>query len=524
LAARLSTIGILVLASLALAAPAHATFPGANGKIAFVRYGPPGDHDIWVANADGTDQVNLTNTPEYEWSPNWSPDGTKIAFSITPSSSYGPFGQIWTMNADGSDRTMIPTGTASWAPAWSPDGTRIAFARADGAPRRSFAVMNPDGSNVQRLAFAPLYNGAAGDVPIRLEWSPAGDKLVFSAWCFSEAGAYDGSYVGTIEANVGTAITPLTNTVGCSNGQFTSNWDDNPSWSPDAQRIAFDRVDNSNGTGPNGIDSINPDGTGLTSINTTEWSPSWSPDGTKIAIRAPGVMNADGSGVTTIPGGGAYDPAWQPIPINSYPRPRGATPLRLSLVPASKPCTSPNSTHGAPLSFGSCAPPQLASGQLTTGTPDTNGLPVRMDAYLLLKVMPGNPSTPADEADVSITAHLNDVFNKDFSDYTGSLPANLPVRITDKDNTPSPGGPGAATTEPFAFAFQIPCTPDPDSRTGSDCTISTTADTLVPGAIKEGVRAIWQLGQVRVFDGGADGDGSTTADNTPFMDQGLFVP
>ncbi|PWU20204.1 MAG: hypothetical protein C5B48_12800, partial [Candidatus Rokuibacteriota bacterium] len=42
----------------------------------------------------------------------------------------------------------------------------------------------------------------------------------------------------------------------------------------------------------------------------------------------------------------------------SYPRPKGATPLRVPLVPAAKPCTSPNSTHGAPLAFGSCAPPQ----------------------------------------------------------------------------------------------------------------------------------------------------------------------
>jgi hypothetical protein len=141
-----------------------------------------------------------------------------------------------------------------------------------------------------------------------------------------------------------------------------------------------------------------------------------------------------------------------------------------------------------------------------------------------LQAIPGNPATPQNEADVKIEAHLNDVFNKDFTDYTGSLRAALPVRITDKDNTPSPGGPGAATTVPFQYGFDIPCTPDPATDTGSDCSISTTANTLVPGTIKESLRTIWQIGRVRVDDAGPDGNPDTTADNTVFAVQGVFVP
>ena len=53
--------------------------------------------------------------------------------------------------------------------------------------------------------------------------------------------------------------------------------------------------------------------------------------------------------------------------------------MRISLVPANRQCTSPNNAHGAPLSFGACSPPQLTSSQLTTGTPDSNGLPVRRE-------------------------------------------------------------------------------------------------------------------------------------------------
>ena len=45
----------------------------------------------------------------------------------------------------------------------------------------------------------------------------------------------------------------------------------------------------------------------------------------------------------------------------------------------------------------------------------------------------------------------------------------------------------------------------------------------MPGAVVEGKRAIWQIGQVQVYDGGSDGLVST-APNTLFATQGLFVP
>ena len=59
---------------------------------------------------------------------------------------------------------------------------------------------------------------------------------------------------------------------------------------------------------------------------------------------------------------------------------------------------------------------------------------------------------------------------------------------------------------------------------GSTCSVRTTANTLVPGAVQEGKRTIWALGQVKLYDGGADNDGSTTGDNALFEVQGLFFP
>jgi hypothetical protein len=52
----------------------------------------------------------------------------------------------------------------------------------------------------------------------------------------------------------------------------------------------------------------------------------------------------------------------------------------------------------------------------------------------------------------------------------------------------------------------------------------TTANALMPGLVTNGNRAIWELGQAQVYDGGADGNPDTTSDNTLYLDQGIFVP
>ena len=69
----------------------------------------------------------------------------------------------------------------------------------------------------------------------------------------------------------------------------------------------------------------------------------------------------------------------------------------------------------------------------------------------------------------------------------------------------------------------MPCTGTAGTGVGSNCSIDTTADAVLPGVVKEVRRSIWQLGQVQVFDGGADGVVSTNP-NTLFAVQGVFVP
>ena len=105
------------------------------------------------------------------------------------------------------------------------------------------------------------------------------------------------------------------------------------------------------------------------------------------------------------------------------------------------------------------------------------------------------------------------------ADYAGELGVQFPLRIVDRANT----GPGPGVVVDTTFGFAVPCAPTTDTNIGSACAVSTTFDAVVPGAIAEARRAIWQLGQVQVMDGGLDGD-VDTAVNTLFMTQGVFVP
>ena len=112
--------------------------------------------------------------------------------------------------------------------------------------------------------------------------------------------------------------------------------------------------------------------------------------------------------------------------------------------------------------------------------------------------------------------------SSDLTDYTGEVQTVLNVRLSDLVTTPSGAEP--QTTQDFPFSAPVPCAATTDSTIGSTCSLTTTADTLVPGAVKENLRTTWQLGQIQVYDGGADGVASTTGDNTLFETQGVFVP
>jgi len=81
--------------------------------------------EVFVADADGSDEVNVSKNAAFDGWPVWSPDGKMIAFS---SNRAGPAntGQIYLVAADGSGLRQLTSGPGGFAqPSWSPDGRRI---------------------------------------------------------------------------------------------------------------------------------------------------------------------------------------------------------------------------------------------------------------------------------------------------------------------------------------------------------------------------------------------------------------
>jgi WD40-like Beta Propeller Repeat len=334
-----------------------------------------------------------------------------------------------------------------------------------------------------------------------LSWSPRGDRIAFYGSFGGEAGIY------TIKPD-GTGLQQITD---------AHRFD--PDFSPGAAKLVATRWDGTQ-TDVVVMDADGNNETELADSAANDENPAWSPDGTKIAFhsdRAPSgvyTMIVSPRSFTSFltPG---FVPDWQPIPINGYPRPRAASPVHASLVPAYQECTVPGHNHGPPLAFPSCYPPQRIPSALTVGTPDANGEAAKSVGHVRVGVKVGHPTTPADEADVRLRSRITDVRNaSDLSDYTGDLTIRLSVQITDKNNTPHPGGPGAATVQQFTHSHPLPCAATADTTVGATCQFDTTVDALVPGAVAEGRRAIWELGQVRVDD----------ADGNAFLKQGIFIP
>ncbi len=220
----------------------------------------------------------------------------------------------------------------------------------------------------------------------------------------------------------------------------------------------------------------------------------------------------------------------------NYPRPGGATPLVVPLVPEFRECTPPtNSTHVAPLSEPSCSPPTLASSLLTTSAVGSGTGSARYD------VVAGDPSTPADEADFGITARTTDVrctaggtpgCAAAGSDYTGQAIMTSTVRQTDLSNGGFEDDPGTLTN--FDLSVPMSCAVNPLMNVGATCSMSSTADALIPGYVIERTRTILGIVSARVMDAGVDGSVTPVSGSCPptcgsgdeavFLRQGVFFP
>lgn len=296
---------VAVLAALLVlgwaAVPAQATFPGPNGKVVFTSLylSRP---QIYTMGFHGANKTRMTNPPRQNFSPSWNWDSTRIVFITIPPSGTS---QIFMMNAIGSLRTQITTGTRSYdtpamspngkkivamgwnkpgdyrnlylaradgsgtrrftkvpaddsAPAWSPDGTKIAWTRLSSNGKYDIFVMNTDGTGFKRLTGG---SGSAGD-PC---WSPDGTKIVYTYVTGTKPSTKTGR-LWTMDANGANKTRLTANMVG---SMYV-----NASWSPAGDTIAFIREADPAHTEPDVMTVNYPGGGGQDNLTSQRFHPS----------------------------------------------------------------------------------------------------------------------------------------------------------------------------------------------------------------------------------------------------------
>lgn len=284
-----------------------------------------GNGEIYLMDPDGKRVRRLTEHPQYDAVPAWSPDGRKIIFMSFRDKDRFPEsgGEIYVMNPDGTNLINLTQSPerSDGISTWSPDGKQIAFQafgifNKGGPYQGDIWVMDTDGGNPRNLT-----NHHASD--LGPDWSPDGRQIAFSsyrdrAWEFE---AWDNYDIYVMNAD-GTNLINLTK---------HPAKDYAPDWSPDGRQIAFA----SNRDGNREVYVMNADGTNLINLTkhpASDGGPDWSPDGQQIVFVSGRdkrndndknseiyVMNADGAHPINLTKHPAIDgqPAWGSVhPLN----------------------------------------------------------------------------------------------------------------------------------------------------------------------------------------------------------------
>jgi len=238
-------------------------FPSPTGPTDFAGFG------VYTLDPSSGDATLVSGEPQ-AFTPSWSPDGSVLAYAIDgPGSPQDLLGQVWVVNADGSDpRLLLDVGGSVDSMAWSPDGRSMVIAR----ERAQIEGQGP----VYDVVIADVASGKIGaplpiaDGVVEVDWSPDGSRLVI---------ARDGQGLSVVDIDGG-------------NERSIVDDGSSPAWSPDGRAIAY-LARATDGSKVSQVFTVDPDGgtpkqltTGLAYAN----GPSWAPDGSAILF---GSMQAE---------------------------------------------------------------------------------------------------------------------------------------------------------------------------------------------------------------------------------------
>lgn len=255
--------------------------------------------DIWAVGVGDRTPIRLTNSPEDERDPAWSPDGRRLAYASRQDGN-------WEIYIDdlfaGTSTRMTYDLSFQAAPRWSPDGEWLVYESYQGN-NLDIHVMRVDGSQVERLTEHPAPDFSPA-------WSPDGRRIAFVSW-------RDGNqdiYVFSLDDPRDQAVVNFTNT--------PTRDEDHPVWSPDGDLLAYSALDA-------GVEKVfvkpadAPDTTAQALGRGR--SPAWSPDGASLVAAVDSVEGTQliaipfaGTGFATlvIPlAPGASDPDWTAAPL-----------------------------------------------------------------------------------------------------------------------------------------------------------------------------------------------------------------
>ena len=274
----------------------------ASGKIVFDSE-RAGNREIYVMNADGSNQTRLTSNGAADYLPCFNADGSKIVFNSTRNAvTYNGQNEIYVMNPDGTNQTRLTSNTAMDGEAcFSPDGSKIAF-ESDRTGHFEIYVMDATGANQTRVTFN---NGLS----LRPTFNADGSKIAF---CYAPNSSSDLKiYVINVDGTNQTLLTPA--------GLQDIDCD----YSPDGSKLTFGSGA-TNSPGQLEIYVSNADGTNrtrLTNNSADDYNPFFSPGGNRITFQSNRdgndeiyVMNADGTNQTRLTNNSVIDasPSWAP--------------------------------------------------------------------------------------------------------------------------------------------------------------------------------------------------------------------